>query len=469
MRISKLLIFISFIGFAIISCKKDKLFNDSSAKLVFSTDTVQFDTVFTTIGSATLNFKVYNPYNQPIKISSIRLAKGNASFFRLNINGISTRLLTNVELDAKDSMYIFVEVHVDPLNSNNPLVVQDSIVFETNGNFQDIKLVAFGQDVNLINGEIIYNDTTWTNAKPFLVYNSMLVDTLVTLNIQSGTKIYFHKDSRLYVKGTLIATGNKDEPIIFRNDRLEHWYDDVPGQWAGIYFVSGSKDNVLNYCEIKNAIIGVQADTTMNTNPTVIVSNTKILNMNAVGIYGQGAYILAWNDIVANCGQFALYLTIGGKYQFYHCTIYNTWQYANRQTPSVLLNNYYQDINGNYQIRDLNEATFVNCIIYGNLENEVAFDAIYAGTFNYKFKNSLLKIADTTNTSNILHYENIFKNHTPGLKNPDNDDFSLDTMAFVKDIGTNGIDPYFNDIIGTYRFQYGLHPDLGAYERQDSK
>ena len=476
MAVKKSLIFIFFTCFVIISCKKEKLFTDSSAKLDFSTDTVQFDTVFTTIGSATLNFKVYNSYNQPIKISSIRLAKGNTSFFRLNINGISTRLLNDVELDAKDSMYIFVEVHVDPLNSNNPLVVQDSIVFETNGNFQDIKLVAFGQDVNLINGKIIQSDTTWTNLKPFLVYNSMLVDSGVTLNILSGTKIYFHKDSRLYVLGTLNAQGNKDEPILFRNDRLEHWYDDVPGQWAGIYFataksnnniVYGSRDNILNYCEIKNAIIGVQVDTTMNSDPTVIVSNTKILNMNAVGIYGQGAYIQAYNNVIANCGQFAVAITFGGKYQFYHCTIYNTWQYANRQTPSVLLNNYYQDVNGVYQVRPLNEATFINCIIYGNLENEVAFDAIYAGTFNYLFKNTLLKIADTTNTNNI-HYEVVYKNNSPGLKNPSINDFSLDSLSFCIDKGDNSINQYpFNiDILENFR---DSQPDLGAYERQNLK
>lgn len=478
MTIKKLLIFILYICFVIISCKKEKLFTDTSAKLNFSTDTVRFDTVFTTIGSATLNFKVYNPYNQPVKISSIRLAKGNTSFFRLNINGLSTNQLNDIELDAKDSMYIFVEVHVDPLNSNNPLVVQDSIVFETNGNFQDIKLVAFGQDVNLINGKIIQNDTTWTNTKPFLVYNSMLVDSGVTLNILSGTKIYFHKDSRLYVLGTLNAQGNKDEPILFRNDRLEHWYDDVPGQWAGIYFATakdnnnvlyGSKDNVLNYCEIKNAIIGVQVDTTMNPSiPTVIISNTKIINMNAVGIYGQGAYIQAWNDVIANCGQYAVACLIGGKYQFYHCTIYNTWQYANRQTPSLLLNNYYQDTDGIYQVRALNEATFVNCIIYGNLENEVAFDAIYAGTFNYFFKNTLLKISDTTNTNNI-HYETIYKNHSPGLKNPDNNDFSLDTLSYSIDKGTTNISsPWDVDILGISRFSCGL-PDLGAYEKQNCK
>ena len=469
MQLLKNFIFISVICVAILSCKKEKFYADSDAVLEFSIDTVQFDTVFTTIGSATQNFKVYNQYNKPVKISSVYLAKGNASFFRLNINGVSTRRLDDIELDAKDSLYIFVEVHIDPNNSNNPLIIQDSIVFETNGNFQDVDLVACGQDVNFINGNvngIISTDTLWDNTKPYLVYNSMLVNSGITLTILAGTKIYFHHGSRMYVNGTLFANGNLEEPVIFRNDRLEHWYDDIPGQWVGIYFAPGSKDNSLNYCEIQNAIIGIQADTVINTNPTVTISNTKILNMNAVGIFAQGAKILAWNNVIANCGQCAVALTIGGTYQFYHCTIYNSWQYANRQTPSVLLNNYYQDVNGNYQVRELNEATFGNCIIYGNLENEIGLDAFSAtSTFNFKFEYSLLKIAETIPTTDVLRWDNIYKNNLPGLKNPSADDFSLDTLAFAKDKGDSGIGSMYPlDINMENRLSDG-HPDLGAYER----
>ncbi|MBI5540532.1 MAG: right-handed parallel beta-helix repeat-containing protein [Bacteroidia bacterium] len=471
----KILIFTSIIVITVFACKKEKFFTDNGASLTFSVDTIQFDTVFTTIGSATQNFKVYNPYNKPIKISSISLAKGDNSFFRLNVNGVSARSVTDIELDANDSIYIFVEVRVNPNNTSNPLMVQDSIVFITNGTVQDIDLIACGQDVNFINGEVISSDTTWTSSKPFLVYNSMLVDSNVTLTISQGTKIYFHHGSRMYVKGTLKASGSPSEPIVFRNDRLEHWYDDVPGQWVGIYFypgkIMGSKDNELHYCEIKNAIIGIQADTNYNVNPTVTISNTKILNMNAVGIFGQGTNILAWNCVIANCGQYALALTIGGNYEFHHCTIYNSWQYANRQTPSLVLNNYYQDNNGNYHVRALNNALFENCIIYGGLENEIGLDAFNsASVFNYKFKYSLLKIADNIATTDVIHWDNVYKNHTPGLKNPDENDFSLDTLAYTKDKGFDNINSaYFNDILGNYRFSYGLHPDLGAYERLDSK
>jgi hypothetical protein len=232
----------------------------------------------------------------------------------------------------------------------------------------------------------------------------------------------------------------------------------------------GSKDNELNYCEIKNAIIGVQADTVFNNNPNVIISNSKILNMNAYGIFGQGTSIKAWNTVVSNCGITALKLSIGGSYEFYHCTVYNTWGYSNRQTATLSINNYYFDINGNIQVRPITKAFFGNCIIYGNKENEIEFDSVPApGIFNYKFQNSIVKIDPAVPTSNPIHWINAFKNENPELKNPDINDYSLDTLSYSKDKGDLIIlyDPLFLwDINNINRTSYGP-PDLGAYERED--
>ncbi|NSW44693.1 MAG: hypothetical protein HPY79_02540 [Bacteroidales bacterium] len=448
------------------SCKKENFYNGNEKVLRFSTDTVQFDTVFTTIGSATQWFIVYNTQNQPLKINSIRLAKGNQSFFRLNINGISTRELKDIELDAQDSMFIFVEVKVDPTNTNNPMVVQDSIQFFFNNVMQDIDLVAYGQDVHLINGEIISQNQNWIADKPYLIYNSMLVDSNVTLSISAGAKLYFHHRSRMYIKGTLIANGSLQEPIIFRGDRLEHWYDKLPGQWDGIYFVMGSKDNIMNYCEIRNAIIGIQVDTLASLNqPTLTLSNSKILNMNAAGLFAQGSTVKAWNCVFANCGQFAIALTIGGSYEFYHCTLYNTWYYNNRQTPSLWLNNYYKDINGNYQVRPLEQATFANCIIYGNKETEIIIDEFPSSPiFNYEFKNCLIKAGNDLNTSNTNRWINIFKNELPQLKDPTNEKFELDTLSFCINKGDLNIGSMFPwDYNGNSRIIDNM-PDLGAFE-----
>ena len=43
-----------------IACKKDKVLTDPSAKVSFSQDSILFDTVFTTIGSATQNIRIRN-------------------------------------------------------------------------------------------------------------------------------------------------------------------------------------------------------------------------------------------------------------------------------------------------------------------------------------------------------------------------------------------------------------------------
>ncbi len=69
------------------SCKKDEILTDPSAKLDFSVDTIMFDTVFTTIGTTTQALIIYNDNSQPLMISSVRLAGGNASPYRLNLDG----------------------------------------------------------------------------------------------------------------------------------------------------------------------------------------------------------------------------------------------------------------------------------------------------------------------------------------------------------------------------------------------
>jgi len=462
MRFIKL-IFLLVFSLAIFSCQKENFYNSSNAELVFSTDTIMFDTIFTNIGSSTQSFTVHNPYNKTVNISSISLAGSNNSVYRLNIDGYSGNELHNIELKAKDSLYIFAEVTIDPNNSNLPLVIKDSIIFTTNNNKQYVNLISWGQDVYLINGEIIQTQT-WQNDKPYLIYNSMLVDTNSLLTIESGARLYFHNKSRLYVAGTLIANGTLDEPILFSGDRIEEQYSDIPGQWDGIWFMSGSKNNILSYSVINNAIIGIQVDTFTNiTKPTLDISNTRIENMTSAGIYAQGSTIKAYNCLISNCGQYAIALTLGGDYEFNHCTIANYWNYSTRSTPSLLINNYYTDINNNIQLRPLNNATFGNCIIYGNKENEIVLDNDSNTNFNFKFDHCLIKT--NIQTENANNFENIIKNITPNFISKFGSDYQLDTLSVAKDYGKIEIGELFPiDINGNSRISDN-GPDLGSFER----
>ncbi|MCK5774753.1 MAG: hypothetical protein KAH25_01175, partial [Bacteroidales bacterium] len=123
------------------SCRKDETIStDPSLKLSFSTDSVMFDTVFTTMGSVTKKLMVYNPNSNAVNISRVRLAGGVNSPYTVNIDGASGTEVRDIEIGGNDSMYVFIRVTVDPVNGNLPLVVKDSVIFETNGNQQDVDL-----------------------------------------------------------------------------------------------------------------------------------------------------------------------------------------------------------------------------------------------------------------------------------------------------------------------------------------
>ena len=143
------------------SCKKenDILNSSDNFSLIFSKDTLLFDTVFTTVGSATRSFKVYNNSNQDIILNSISLAKGNESPFRINVDGESSNNVNDIFLRANDSLYIFSEVTINPndainnLGQSTHLIEQDSIIFNYNNKIQDIDLVAWGIDANFHCGD----------------------------------------------------------------------------------------------------------------------------------------------------------------------------------------------------------------------------------------------------------------------------------------------------------------------------
>jgi len=476
-----LLIFSIILG--ILSCRKDNTFDDPSDKLSFSVDTVMFDTVFTTIGSTTQHLKVYNNNNRDYLVSSLVLAGGDESNFRINVNGTFSNDIKDLVIPAKDSIYIFVEVTVDPNDANSPMVVQDSIVFINNNNLQDVDLVAYGQDFNLFNGDIIKSDTSWTKEKPFLIYNSALVDEDVTLTIEAGTMIYLHKKSSLLIKGTLEVFGTSEEPVYFQGDRLEDFYDDKPGQWGswidyedgssyilgGIHMLAGSKNNYIDYAIIKNGIKGIQVDTLASYNkPTLTLKNTRIENMSYIGLFAQGSTIAALNSVIVNCGSYAVALMIGGSYEFYHCTIANYYRYGTRTSPSLAMSNFYIYENTAY-VRPLENALFSNCIIYGGRETEIELynkigEVPVPGKFNYLFDHCLIKV-DTMDTSDERFFKNIIKNEDPNFVSTYDLDFHLDTLSPAKDIADIEISRLFPFDIDRVSRLSDDGPDIGAYER----
>lgn len=463
------------LALGLLACNKEDFTNSPEVKLTFSTDTISFDTIFTALGSTTQRFVVKNEANATVNVSQIRLAGGDNSPFRLNINGLASINESDIELQGNDSIYIFVEVTIDPNGENLPMVVNDSIVFVTNGNYQTVKLIAFGQDVHLINGEVI-SSQHWENDKPYLVYNYLILDSLETLTIDPGCRIYFHNRSSLFVKGTLNVNGTYEKPVSFLGDRLEEEYGNFTSQWGyyteledgstyifgGIHFLVGSKDNTIDYAVIKNSIKGIRLDSMgFSANPVLTLSNTRIENMSSNCIDARSSYLKASNCIFANSGSYALALLLGGIYDFYHCTVANYYEWDIQTDPSVILNNYYEydDVIYSY---NLERTNFSNCIIYGQISDELVLDNYGGGSFSYNFTNCLIK--SNTYTSDDKGFVSSIFNTDPEFVDPGEYNFAIDSVSPAKNIGNVEIAKLYPLDLNNNSRLADEGPDLGALE-----
>jgi hypothetical protein len=425
-------------------CKKDKFITDSGAKVEFSQDSVLFDTVFTAIGSATQNIRVRNKNKQKIKISSIQLQGGSASQFIINVDGAKGTSFSDIEIAANDSIYIFIQVNVNPTNSNSPLIITDFIHFIVNGNEQKVVLEAWGQDAyyhrpdsilrfkdgsflpysvanavpnsyNIVGSEIV-----WKNDKPHVVYGYLVVDGPEgnapgqKLKILEGTKVYMNSLAAIwvYAGGQLQVLGKKDKEVVFQGVRREKELADEPSQWDRIWINEGSDQNIIDYAIIKNAFIGVQCelfgdDSILAKKRQLTITNTKIQNMGRFGLYSVAYNIYGGNNVISNCKEYSLNILLGGAYRFIHCTFANYWSKDARDKQALMLNN-----NSTLQVLPLS-AYFGNCIIDGKLDNELSIDVKTNSGFptTYTFSNCYIK----TNTD--ISSPSYFFNNVKGDKN----------------------------------------------------
>ena len=461
------------------SCKKKEVIsNDPSLKLSFSNDSIIFDTVFTTLGSATHRLMVYNTSGSRIKISNITLGKGSNSAYRINVDGEAGAQFKDVEINGGDSLFIFLRVTIDPNNQNNPLIVEDEIHFLTNSNEQSVKLVAWGQDANYILADTytpgfpLYKivadsmqTTIWTSEKPYVIYGFAVIDSYGKLIIEEGSRVYFHKGSGLwaYADGVLKAGGDNPEKLVtFQGDRLEEFYQDVPGQWDRIWLMEGrtGENHEIKNTLIKNGFIGIQAESFLNvTQNKVLLKNVTIQNMTGIGLFTRTFNVDGENTVLANCGGYCLAITGGGNYDFKQTTIANYWSGTIRNTPALFLNNYFLDTLEQAIPIPLN-FSMGNGIVYGYNKDEFLTDMDGGADSVYFFDHGILKT--TRNLSDESLFQNILKNQDPEFLDYNLNDYRLDSLSPAVNYGSQAIaDQVPSDILGNPRTE---SPDLGAYE-----
>ena len=499
------IIYIFFLGIllSLTSCRKDFDTVASSGNLEFSKTEVYLDTVFSTIGSSTYSLKVYNRSNKDIKIPTIQLEKGMNSKYRIMVDGMigNNKIFNNVELLAKDSLYIFIETTANITDTEPDFTYNDQILFDNGTNQQKVKLTTLIDDAHFIfpnrsldkkiyekiivegfNPEtrghtLTSTELNWTNTKPYVVYGNCVVPSGSTLNIGIGTRVHFHKGAILIVDdgATLNIQGglnivNTDgkittkNEVTFEGDRLEPEYENVPGQWGTVFILSGT-NNKINHLTIKNAVIGLLMQRNINTTtPKLTIENSQVYDCSNYGILARTSIIKGKNLVINFAGQTCLGMAEGGLYDFTHCTINNNTQSTKQN--AVYIDNFYSENNVIKEIIDLS-VNFKNSIIYGSNNVECiinkADDPLKIYSLN--FDKCLLKFNDINNQLTGSQYSEIknannFRNLDPKFKNA-NKNF-LNILAGSPAINNgNPLYSTFNDILDKNRV---TSSDIGAYQ-----
>ena len=441
------------------SCQYEEewISDDPGLTIRYSEDTLSFDTVFTVSGSVAKRLTVLNPNKNAVKFDRIYLGRGNQSEYSIIVAGMEQDEVLDQIIYGNDSLLVLVKVAIDPSDATLPFIVRDSILFSYNGRLDHVKLRSWGQNAHYLGDVIIRSDQIWTSEIPYLLTGSILVDSLVSLKVNEGARIFISNRSSIFIKGSLKAIGNAENRIIFRNERLDKEYENLPGQWGGLIFLEGSKENRIEYTDIRNAQYGLRVGTPdTDTIPDVVVRNTRIENTSIGGIIAFTSDVWLENTLVDISTGYVLANLAGGNYHYDHCTFTNYALGIFRQGPSVIFSNNLV-LDDNSLIDEKLDVNLQNSIIWGDLKEEIQIEAGGNSDFLIQTGNSIFKTSLTVFEGNnsylstdtdFMTFENIENyNYTPDSLSPAIDNARLSGMSI--------------DLYGQVRDSL---PDIGAIE-----
>lgn len=467
------------------SCADEQSFSVSPMhRLSFSTDTVRFDTLFTEVSSSTYAFLVHNRNGEGLRIAQTLLSRGEESPFRVNVDGLSGTAFSDIAIRGGDSLYVFVEVTVDPRGQDEPFEVLDSLVFVLeSGVTQQVMLCAYGQDAVVLHGATIDEDARFTAERPYLIYDSLRVNQGSTLTLEAGTRLYFNEGAELQVYGTVVAVGEGSAPIVFRGARTDHMfsylpYDKLTAQWGGITLHESSHDNIFMHCDIHSGIYGIRAEDNDMNGHKLLMQNSHIHNVEQDALKLTQCVASFSNNLFTNAGGHCVSV-LGGQMTFLHCTMANFFPWSSERGVAVNIANFVAEEEMVYPLMGVN---FINSIITGSKDDELMGVVLektdsmdYSEYAQYGFMHSLINSKGEAREPDTLHFEHIVWEHRDSTAygrtnfhtinhNEFIYDFHLDSLSCARGIGSTdylGILPYDKD--GRPRYE-GAIVDAGCYQ-----
>lgn len=401
----RILLPLLLLGCLLAACSDNDSFSaDRGNRLTFSADTVAMDTVFSTVGSSTYTFWVFNNSGDGIRLTSVRLKNGNQTGFRANVDGsyldnTMGSVVSDLEVRKGDSLRVFVELTAPENNRLDPQPVEDALVFTLeSGVVQTVVLSAHSWDATPVTDLHITADTLIESAKPIVVYGKGIqVDSGAVLTLRNTT-LYFHDGAGLNVGGSLHA-----ENVVMRGDRLDHMfnylpYDRVSGQWRGLVFTRSSQGNTLTDTEIRNAMTAVLLEDSAAINAEsqrLTMTRCVVHNASGGGVVAYNSHIGLYQCQLTNTLDDCL-AVYGGIVDVDHCTLAQFYPFSANRGAALRFTDHAPLT-----------LTCANSIITGYEDDEIMGErADSVNAFNYKFSNCLLRTPavddDTVSFKQIL-------------------------------------------------------------------
>jgi hypothetical protein len=382
----------------------------------------------------------------------VRLGGGLASNYSLYFYGQQKSSMQNIDLLGGDSLYILVQLSIDTKQADLPYLVQDSILFTTNGNLQKVRLIAWGQDANYFKQDSITSNTTWTAGKSYVIFDKLKVTSNATLTIEPGTNVVFGNGASLEIAGLLKAQGTFEKPITFAGYRQEAKFAESAGQWNSIILHENSNPQLLSWCKIKNGTTGIKLiGTGGSTKATLEMDHCKVYNMGNACLSFEKASATLSNSLFYNAANNLLIARGGGDYKSYNCTFTNSNSDFLVQSPCVSMVSADGDI--------LWSATFINNIIWGNQTDELVIKlptGIIPVVTNNLIKAKSQEFAGNSNLLSTKSTYVAFDNST----DKDNYNLSAESPAVNAGIIITG----YTDQLDLNNISRDTQPDMGAME-----
>ena len=378
------------------ACSDDDEFSNSpSARLAFSRDSVIMDTVFSTVGSRTYDFWVFNRMKQGIRLKSVRLRQGNQTGFRVNVDGSYLdntlgSVVNDLEVRKGDSIRVFVELTAPENGQPEPLQIDDDLVFLLeSGVEQCVALRGFAWDAIPWRNTVIGTDTIIESQKPIVVYGGLRVDSAATLTLRNTT-LYFHDKAGIDVYGK-VNTQN----VTLRGDRLDHMFDYLPyvrvsGQWRGVRIHSSSFGNRLVDTEIRSAEYGIVCDSAeyVEGRQRLYMEHSVVHNCKGPGLQAFNSSVgllrCQFSNTLGDC--LAIY---GGVAVVEQCTLAQFYPFSAERGAALRFANSYDS----YPY-PLLAMQMKGSIVTGYADDVVMGESLEGDSltaFNFHFENTLLR------------------------------------------------------------------------------